>query len=386
MKDIFPYRLKSARKRAGLSLRQLSEEVGQVVTFNAIKKYEDGKMLPEKKVLLALAEALKVKLDYFSRPIKFDITDIEFRKKASLSVKQIDQLKEQTRDLLERYVEVEELCGIRTTFTNPVANCPILQEDDLETAADQLREHWKLGHHSLSNVIEILEEQEVKVLEIDASSKFDGLSAIVSNIPVTILNQNFGVERKRFTALHELGHLILQIEDLSKKELYCNRFAGAMLVPKSEMERILGKKRTSVPLLGELIPIKEEYGISLQAFMRRAYDLDIINQATYQKFQVQIARNREEEALGAFQGTEKAFRFRQLIFRLYAEDSITLEKAAALAGWPIHQFQTEFHRQNEDPDWSYSPELTGFSQAYGEYEPDYDFNDLIEINPDYDPR
>ena len=183
-------------KRAGLSMRQLSDALGQLVSYNAIKKYEDGKMIPEKGVLLALSEALKVKPSYFSKPIQFDLGDIEFRKKSSLRVRQIDQIKAQTRDLLERYIEVETLLDIETTFHNPILNQRIETSQSVEAAANQIRDSWDLGSNPIPNVIEMLEEQEVKVLEIEASEKFDGLSTFVKDIPITILNESFSIEKK----------------------------------------------------------------------------------------------------------------------------------------------------------------------------------------------
>ena len=70
MNETFALRLKSARSQAKLSMRELAEKAGNVVTFNSIKKYEDGLMTPEPTTMIALANALGVKVEYFMRPIK----------------------------------------------------------------------------------------------------------------------------------------------------------------------------------------------------------------------------------------------------------------------------------------------------------------------------
>ena len=57
-------RLKLARKRSGLSLPDLAERIGHDVSAQAISKYERGKMFPSSRVLLALAKALDVSLDF----------------------------------------------------------------------------------------------------------------------------------------------------------------------------------------------------------------------------------------------------------------------------------------------------------------------------------
>ena len=61
---MFADRLKLARKKAGLSLRDLSEALGSRVSAQAIGKYERGEMMPSSGTLLALANTLEVSLDY----------------------------------------------------------------------------------------------------------------------------------------------------------------------------------------------------------------------------------------------------------------------------------------------------------------------------------
>ncbi len=61
---MFGDRLRLARKRAGLSLRELAERIGNVVSAQAISKYESGKMFPSSSVLVALGRALDVSLDF----------------------------------------------------------------------------------------------------------------------------------------------------------------------------------------------------------------------------------------------------------------------------------------------------------------------------------
>ena len=388
MKEIIPLRLKSARKQAGLSLKKLAEELDGLVSTKAIQGYESGSLQPSTTTLLAISEVLKVKLDYFSRPIRFELGDIEFRKKASLRKKEIETIKEVTLDMLERYVEVEELSGKRVPFRNPLGNSVIKSQSDIEEAAERLRKEWKLTQPTIPNILAVLEENEVKVLEIEGPEKFDGLSTYVEQMPITLLNQSFPVERKRFTALHELGHLILKLPEGDNAENRCHQFAGAMLISRGELTRILGPQRTSLPKLQELIAIKERYGISIQAVVRRAYDLDIINKSVYHEFCRQMSRNKTESGLGQYQGEEKTKRFQEMVFHLLEDKKIPLTKAAYLMGMTITGFRKAyFDSQEEDlEDWSNEPQISNFAEAFSENEPEYDFSDVIEINPDYDPR
>ena len=75
----------------------------------------------------------------------------------------------------------------------------------IDELAAELRSEWNLGLGGICGLVSLLEEHGVKVMEIDADESFDGLSGTANGCPVIILNRNFVAERKRFTALHELG-------------------------------------------------------------------------------------------------------------------------------------------------------------------------------------
>jgi Zn-dependent peptidase ImmA (M78 family) len=345
MKDIVGKRIKSARVMAGLSLRELSNIMEPSVSYNAIAKYENADMLPDSKVLIALSKALRVKPDYFFRPYSVNIQNIAFRKRQKLGVKKINALKEEITETLSRYLEIEQFLGIETSFSNPLFNFPIKDGEDVERAVEQLIVHWKIGINAIPNVIEMLEDKEIKVIETAAPIEFDGLSGWVDDkIPVIVVNKNYENERKRFNALHELGHTILQFDDcLSEKEVekLCHRFAGALLIPKETFFTELGKNRTSISL-NELKSIKESYGISIQAIMARAKDLEVINQSTFLQFRIQISNNRTETGLGQFIGKERSDRFKSLVFRAASEEIISISKAANLCNQKLASFRDEF--------------------------------------------
>ncbi|MDP1621330.1 MAG: XRE family transcriptional regulator [Bacteroidales bacterium] len=345
MKEIVAKRIKSARLLAGLSLRELSNKMEHSVSYNAIAKYEKAEMMPDSKVLIALSRALQVKTDYFSRPYSVNIPKIAFRKRKKLGIKIIRALEEEITETLSRYLEVEQFLNIETSFFNPLINITIREGEDVEQAVSQLIHRWNIGIDAIPNVIEMLEDKEIKVIETDAPPEFDGLSGWVgNNIPVLVINKNYENERKRFTALHELGHTILQFDQsLSEKEIekLCHRFAGALLIPKETFLIELGQKRTSISL-NELKNMKESYGISIQAIMARAKDLEVITPNTFVQFCIQISKNRTEKGLGQYIGKERSDRFKSLVFRAASEEIISMSKAANLCNQKLASFRDEF--------------------------------------------
>lgn len=348
MKETVGNRIKSARNLAGLSLRELANRMGDLVSHNAIKKYEDGLMMPDSKVIIALANALSVKPDYFFRSYTVKIENVEFRKKSRIPKKELKSIKEKVINSIERYIELEQFLSISSTFTNPIKDFLVTNSDDIEGAVNRLLIQWKIGFNALPNVIELLEDKGIKVIELDVNNDFDGLSGMAnSTIPVIVVNKNYPNDRKRFTALHELGHLLLSFSssiEYRAEEKLCHRFAGAMLIPEETFTAELGEHRTRISL-PELIAIKETYGISIQAIMARARDLGIISEERYINFRKWLNQSddrRKETGFGTFLGLEHSSRFRQLLYRAASEEIISMSKAANLANKKLADFREEF--------------------------------------------
>ncbi|PCH66964.1 MAG: DNA-binding protein [Bacteroidales bacterium] len=347
MKEIFSKRLKSARKMLGLSMDKLVERMDGIVSKNAISKYENAEMMPNSTVLLALCNALGVKPDYMFRPFSLELGEFEFRKKASLGVKDINRIKGEISDYIERYFELEEITAESHDFINPVSNINILNFDDVETAAAKLRKDWKLGNSSIDSVVELLEYNNIKVIEIEAPEKFDGSCTLVNNqYPVIVLNKNYSNERKRFTALHELGHLVLDIAnsaDNKVHESYCNRFAGALLLAQDVVYKTIGTQRHRVSTY-ELDEIQKKYGISIDAIMYRLKDLRVITANNHRYFC--IRKNKEKSfksyvEQSRYNTNEVSNRFNRLLAKSISEELISYSKAAAISLRTVNELKQD---------------------------------------------
>jgi Zn-dependent peptidase ImmA (M78 family) len=324
----------------GLSLRELSDATQNRVSHNALSRYEKGIMMPGSDVLLTLARALDQKPDFFFRPFQVRLHGIRFRKTSALSAKKRQAIEQSAQDYLERYSEIEQILGLSSDVRNPLAKCSINSDADIEHCTELLRSHWKLGQAALASVVETCEANGVKVFDVDAPSEFDGLSGQADGSPVVILAKwlNEDLCRKRFTALHELGHLLLNFQkeiDARVEERFCHRFAGAMLIPAAVFKKEFGGVRTRL-VLGELLDIKARYGISLAAIVQRASQLGLIDASLYRTFQVKRNSNgwRNKEP-GHCEGEESSGRFEQLVLRATAEELISTSKAAALLKRPL---------------------------------------------------
>jgi Zn-dependent peptidase ImmA (M78 family) len=145
--------------------------------------------------------------------------------------------------------------------------------EEAEYVAEFVRASWDLGSGPILNMITVLEEHGIFVITVPFIEGFDGFSCWVNNnIPVIACRANIPGDRQRFNLAHELGHLILKIDDGLNEEMVCHRFAGAYLAPRKAVYNKLGQSRSSLDL-DELLILKQEYEISMQAWARRAFDL-----------------------------------------------------------------------------------------------------------------
>lgn len=341
--DIFPRRLRQARLMRGLSLEKLSQELEISVTRQAINKYEKGQMKPDSHVLIALAKALNVKVDFFFRPYTVEVGRVEFRRKSGFTEKMAAAVKERVREELERYLEIEQLSDIAVDFTLPRQN--VADESAAKQFAREVRGFLKLGNDGISNVIEVLEDSGVKVIELFENDGFDGLSGYVDGvIPLIVVNGNLPTERKRFTALHELGHLLLDIPaEIPAKDVenICNAFANEMLLPADVLIGRIGSLRHDISL-SELIDIQHQFGISVDDIMASLHDLDVISDRRYSGFKKK--KNNMEDFRTTVEMSrvepERSGRFIRMVYRALADDVITFSKAAALLNTSVERIRS----------------------------------------------
>jgi Zn-dependent peptidase ImmA (M78 family)/DNA-binding XRE family transcriptional regulator len=343
----FGPRLVSARKLQGITQDKLVEMINGIVKKTAIAKYEKGLMIPRIDVLQSLANALKQPIDYFFRPVTVSIDQIDYRAKASLGAKNADKIKAEVSVRLERYLELEILMGMELKFVNPAAGEHLVRNgEDVELVAENLRAEWQLGMAPLSGVLSMLEDNGIKVLETEINDEhFDGFSTVVSEkYHVIVINKSATPERKRFTALHELGHLIIKFHSsLSKRERenMCNRFAGAMLMPRKVFERETGLIRMRFRPY-ELGLIKDKYGISAFAIVMRAASLNIIPKHRQVELIQHIRKDQHELHIGKNQLFDEPGRFDHMIIRALSEEMVSYLKAADLAGLSYENLKTKY--------------------------------------------
>ena len=345
LKAIFSERFKSARLMNGFSLQDLAEAIDNKLSRQALHRYEKGEVIPNNDKINLLSQALGVTSDFFFRNTKVELGEIEYRKLSKMPQKEASMIKEKTKEYLSRYLELEEILGLNNSFINYLESFEVISNyEQVNRAANTLREKWELGKGPIFNIVELLEDKNIKVVALKVNEDFDGLQTFVNGkVPVIAYNANkiHKPDRIRFTLLHELGHLLLKFGDITnhQKEILCHQFAGAMLLHEETIKSELGSHRNKLSIK-ELGNIKKQYGISMQAIVMRAKECSIINEHYTKQFFFMIKQmNWKIDEPVEYKGIEESNRFEQLLFRALIEEQISISKAASLSNLSLADFR-----------------------------------------------
>lgn len=358
-------RIKLARRKAGLSLRGLSDAMRGRVTAQAIGKYERGEDVPSSGVLMALAEALDVSMAYLLDTQGIELTGVEFRTKANTSAGDRAHVESEVLEWIERYLQVEAALELdsaqwQSPFDRPQQLRSIADADQL---ANDVRDAWKLGGDPIPNMTELLEEKGLKVLVVDLPERVSGFTCLVEHLggapplPVIVVNKQFSLERRRLTLAHELAHRLLAPDCLSEKdeEKAATVFASALLMPREHLLREVGKHRQAFGYR-EIVGLKHLYRVSGAALLVRLQQVGVINQATLVYAFQSVARGWRTQEPEPLESTddrgrwERPRRFERLCYRALAEGLISLTKAAELLRLPVSKVEADLKGPQADED------------------------------------
>jgi Zn-dependent peptidase ImmA (M78 family) len=194
------------------------------------------------------------------------------------------------------------------------------------------------------------------VFDINGPDGFDGISGYANErIPLIVINSGMpNTERRRFTHMHELAHLVANAhfsKALSShdKEKLCNDFASEMLLPTQVIENELGRK--SRISLQELRMIQMTYGISIDAIIYSLKRIGIINDKRYRRFCIiknsspefksAVEESRYIEPSAAQNYDEEYYHV--LVYSALAQELISISKASQLLGCSTKEVESQLY-------------------------------------------
>lgn len=217
-----------------------------------------------------------------------------------------------------------------------------------ESAAIRVREIFKIPSGPIKDVVKALEDEGIIVYFYDTNeSKFDGLTAYTDKgYPVIFVNSNLPNDRIRFTICHELGHLFLHIpcdvEPWRDVEIEANKFASEFLMPSKDC--VADFFDFSFP---KLMSLKSYWGISKAAIIRRAKDLEVINQGTYIYMMKELGRRNERKHEPGFVEVDEPNILKEIIGLLRTELEYDNEMMASEMHLNVSDFNGYFDAQEK---------------------------------------
>lgn len=337
-----PARLTQARHLASMTKKAVANRIG--VSAAAVGQYELGITRPRPELLPYLAEVLDVPLVFFiaGRPHgRLDTSRAHFRSlrktsasqrdKATASVEQIWEL----AHALERYVHLPEVNIPDSLRKDDASDGPV----DPAGAARALRQHWQLGDGPVQHLVRRIEANGIIVVTPPPDTGLQAVDAFSTSQfsrPIIVLTPNRAddVYRHRFTAGHELGHLVLHGAATGDpvQEREADTFAAEFLTPRNSILPSL-PNRVDLPCLADLSRV---WGVSVHSLLYRCRETGLLSDAAASRGYQRLRALQEQpgfapQSITNFP-TEHPSMLRQA-FDVAAQSGLTLQTLSADLAW-----------------------------------------------------
>jgi Zn-dependent peptidase ImmA (M78 family)/transcriptional regulator with XRE-family HTH domain len=336
-----PARLTQARLLADKTKAALAADIR--LSAAAIGQFESGASRPRPDHLPKLAEVLEVPVAFFAvgRPhARVDAGVAHFRRLRSTRVGErakalayVEQVWELVH-ALEVHVELPPLDLPELSETGPV---------DPATAAQAVRRAWEIPPGPLPHLVRSMEIHGVIVTLLpfakDESARIDAFSTSRLPRPIVVLTPDRAdnVYRHRFTAAHELGHVLLHHEMAPgemKIEREADAFAAELLTPADEVVTDLGPR----PRIHELSGVGERWGVSVKSLIKRSSELGLMTDVTARRAYQQLNKIEDagllpEQPITAYPGETPCMLSQA--YDLAEQDGLTMAELAKELAWPL---------------------------------------------------
>lgn len=307
-----------ARESIGRNVREVANRLN--VSEDLVRGWESGEKDPRLAQIKTLATYYKRPLAAFFLPEPPEESPLprDFR---TLPGEEALPLSPKTRLALRRARRLQSLTKeMREEGTGDVADGigRAGLSDDPETLATKVREHfgvtqqerlaWKKEGDALNQWKGHIESQGVLVLQMTwPLEEARAFSITDGDIPVMALNTKDSIRARIFSLFHEFCHILLnegglcdpvrgfswassrvspRSENVRSVEIFCNRFAGAVLVPRDELldlDLVQRARRTSEWHDRTLGRLANEFKVSREVVLRRLLIFERATQRFYQR-------------------------------------------------------------------------------------------------------
>lgn len=352
---VTPGVLRWARESTGWTVYEAASQVG--LRWSQLEAAEEGADL------LTLRQAEKV-ADAYERPLATfflpeppveEPREAQFRRlpgapelpwppEMNLLARRIRDRQDAARELYDTLDEPPPWPEAAGAFR--VANLPALPEiaRDVLGVPQEEQEKWTDGYAALRAWVDAVEALGVLVMQDGTMPvpTLRGFASLDSEVPAIVVNSIDDPRARGFTVVHELGHLILDLNGLAPgatSEQWCNEFAGQILMPNSRLAEVFEQTRSS-SLLGRVDEVARTFMVTPLAAAVRLRRAELVSSSAGNSLIEQI-RERGEAAEPAKPGGGNYYRteiarfgptFIRLVFSALERQAVTYPTASGLLG------------------------------------------------------
>lgn len=333
---IYGARIKQVREVNGWTQASLADLLN--VTQSFVAQVESNWSKPPQEFMTKLVFRSGFPMSFFEMPVEIDFPF------GSLLFRAHSEMTDRDQKLVHRHAQMAYEI-VRRMLTNrrvrEVQNRVPRFPGDPEQAANLTRSECGLSSDEpVRHVIYAMEAAGVLVVALPREfPKGDAFSAWAfadetTRRPIVVLSANRPADRIRMSAAHELGHLVMHqpvTASASEMEDQAKAFASAFLLPAGAMRQELVGPIT----LESFVNMKVRWGVSIQALIVRAHELDLVTGRKYRTLFQQLSAKgwRLHEPLSSRVPLERPRAIRQIAELLYGK-KINYTKLASDVQYP----------------------------------------------------
>ena len=272
-------RLKTARIYRGKTIDQLAQETK--INKKDILAFEEEKYKPIIENEMKLANYLKFPREYFFQNDNIKVVVESTHIRPESPIPRVEEI-----SYKEKLIMTHKLMSFIEGYIKfPKMNLPnnLNRNDDIETLASKLREHWNLKNGPVGNMVTLLEINGIVISNINIDKKgamsFTQKQSVdkVSRYLISLGNDKKSATIRNFDLAYELAYIVANEANIQLKKFSKDEFACAFLLPRNEFLNDLD----NVEELDDYINLKKKWIVPISAMILRAYDLGKINYKKY---------------------------------------------------------------------------------------------------------
>jgi Zn-dependent peptidase ImmA (M78 family)/transcriptional regulator with XRE-family HTH domain len=326
-------RLRSARETTGMSTRIVShklKERGLNVSHMSLSNYETAK-LPAPVALIDVLAALYGRPREWFLHVGPMLTHVRYRALKAVKVADKRAFEGEALGWFQAYLSVEK--AVDDPLELPNGKVKIKSSDTGADVAVRVREFYDLKDYPVPGVMRLVENFGVRVIQLHAAARIDGVAAWLGEVPVVAVNQSLSNDRIRMNAAHELGHHLFEdcAEGATLPEDEIERramdFASHLLIPDVALRAAF-----ELESMVRLVQYKERFGVSLAAMLYRAERSRLLPKSLAKMLWIKFGQLGWRKDEPGYVPPDRPIRMEALFDAAVHKKKMTFSEIAAIAG------------------------------------------------------